>query len=110
MKDFSNKEIRNSIVHSFLKNEPKYFIPYLISKNTYVDDVNKMKFYKIFKCKILDLKIKGKIKDIKVEKEFNGFYDDYLQLNIYDECHLNPRFSIFYKYEGEKIYLGFMPF
>jgi len=72
----SNKEIRNSIVYAFLKRQPEYFIPYLMSQNTYVDDDNKMKFYKLFKHNILNSKINGKITDIKVEKELNGFYND----------------------------------
>ena len=110
MKNYSNKEIRNSIINAFLKNEPKYFIPYLMSQNTYVDDDNKMKFYKLFKHNILNSKINGKITDIKVEKELNGFYNDYLKLNFYDNYHLYPRFSIFYKYDVDKIHLGFMPF
>ena len=106
----SNKEIRNSIVYAFLKRQPEYFIPYLMSQNPYVDDDNKMKFYKLFKHNILNSKINGKITDIKVEKELNGFYNDYLKLNFYDNYHLYPRFSIFYKYDVDKIHLGFMPF
>jgi hypothetical protein len=110
MKKITNKDIRNSIVYAFLKRKPEHFIPYLMSKNTFIDDENKVKFYKQFKCRILKSKIIGKISQIKVDKEFNGFYDDYLQLNFYDEYHLNPRFSIFYKYQNEDIHLGFMPF
>lgn len=108
--NYTNKRIRDSIVFSFLKRKPQYFIPFLMSDNTIVEDDSKIYFYKLFKYRILTSKVKGKIKDIRVEKEFNGFYDDYFKLNFYDEYHLNPRFSIFYKFENEKIHLGLMPF
>lgn len=110
MKVYSVKDIRNSVVYSFLKKDPCHFIPFLMSDNVSVDDDNKVKFYNQFRHNILNANIKGKIAEIKVEIELNGFYDDYLQLNFYDEFHINPRFSIFYKYEGEKIHFGLMPF
>ncbi|KQT16464.1 hypothetical protein ASG31_13195 [Chryseobacterium sp. Leaf404] len=110
MNDLTNKHIRNALVVAFVKKDPKYFISFLKSEIVIVDRESKLDFYKLFRNKILHSKVRGKIKEIKVEKEFNGFYDDYLQLNIYDGFHKNPRFSIFYKYDNEKIHLGFMPF
>lgn len=110
MTSLTNKNIRDAMVWAYVKKDSKYFISFLMSEIVIVDTDNKIDFYKLFKSKILNSTVKGSIKEIKVEKEFNGFYDDYFQLNIYDEFHKHPRFSIFYKYEEEKIHLGLMPF
>lgn len=110
VKQYDNKEIKNAIIKSFIEKDPKYFIPFLLSKNVLVDYWNKTKFYKVLKSEILKLELKDGFKEIKFEKQDWGYYDDYTQLNIYDNYHLNPRFSILFKDEDEKLYLEFNPF
>lgn len=106
----NSKEIKNAVIKSFIEKDPKYFIPFLLSKNVLVDYWNKTKFYKVLKSEILKLEMKDGFKEIKFEKQDWGYYDDYTQLNIYDNYHLNPRFTILFKDENEKLYLEFNPF
>ena len=54
--------------------------------------------------------MKDGFREIKFEKQDWGYYDDYKKLNIYDNYHLNPRFTILFKDENEKLYLEFNPF
>lgn len=110
VKQYDNKEIKNAIIKSFIEKDPKYFIPFLLSKNVLVDYWNKTKFYKVLKSEILKLELKDGFKEIKFEKQDWGYYDDYTQLNIYDNYHLNPRFTILFKDEDEKLYLELNPF
>ncbi len=102
---YTNQEIRKAIVLSFIRKEPKHFIPFLLSKNVYTDSWNKTLFYKMFKSEILKSTVKNGIGEIKFSQQDSDFYNDYLQLNIYDNYHLYPRFSILFKEENEKIYL-----
>lgn len=106
----NNKEIKNAIIKSFIEKDPKYFIPFLLSKNVLVDYWNKTKFYKTFKYNILKSEMKNGFREIKFEKQDWEYYDDYTQLNIYDNYHLNPRFTILFKDEDEKLHLEFNPF
>ena len=110
IQEYNNKEIKNAIIKSFIEKDPKYFIPFLLSKNVFVEYRNKTKFYQIFKNEILNLEMKDGFREIKFEKQDWGYYDDYTQLNIYDNYHLHPRFSILFKDEDEKLYLEFNPF
>lgn len=110
IKQYNNKEIKNAIIKSFIEKDPKYFIPFLMSKNVIVDYWNKTKFYQAFKNEILKLEMRDGFREIKFEKQDWGYYDDYTQLNIYDNYHLNPIFSILFKDEDEKLYLEFNPF
>lgn len=110
IQEYGNKEIKNAIIKSFIEKDPKYFIPFLLSKNVFVEYWNKTKFYQIFKNEILNLEMKDGFREIKFEKQDWGYYDDYTKLNIYDNYHLNPRFTILFKDENEKLYLEFNPF
>lgn len=110
VKQYDNKEIKNAVIKSFIEKDPQYFIPFLLSKNVLVDYWNKTKFYKILKSEILKLEMKDGFKEIKFEKQDWEYYDDYTQLNIYDNYHLNPRFTILFKDEDEKLHLEFNPF
>ncbi|SEP79465.1 hypothetical protein SAMN04488097_0671 [Epilithonimonas lactis] len=110
IQEYGNKEIKNAIIKSFLEKDPKYFIPFILSKNVFVDYWNKTKFYEAFKYEILKLEMKDGFREIKLEKQYWDYYDDYTQLNIYDNYHLAPRFTILFKDENEKIYLEFDPF
>ena len=107
---FTNKEIRKAFVYSFIKRDASFFIPFLLSKNVYVDYWNKTTFYKIFKFKLLKLEAKNGIGKITFERQNWAYYSDYTMLNIYDNFHQHPRFSILFKDVGEKIYLEFNPF
>ena len=104
---YTNKEIRKAIVYSFIRKESNFFIPYLLSKNVYVDYINKTSFYKIFKYHIQKLEIKQGIREIKFEQQNWGYCNDFIKLCIYDNFHENPRFSILFKDVGDKIYLEF---
>jgi hypothetical protein len=50
------------------------------------------------------------LREIKFEKQDWGYYDDYTKLNIYDNYHLHPRFTILFKDQNENLYLEFEPF
>lgn len=107
---YNRNDILNAIICSFIEKNPRYFIPFLLSKNVFVDYWNKTKFYQVFKYEILKLEMKNGFKEIKFNKQDWSYYDDYTQLNIYDNYYLNPRFTILFKFENERLYLEFNPF
>lgn len=110
IQEYNSIEIKNAIIKSFIEKDPKYFIPFLLSKNILVDHWNKTKFYEVLKYEILKMEMKDGFREIKFEKQDWGYYHDYTQLNIYDKYHLNPRFTILFKDDDEKIHLEFNPF
>ena len=107
---YNKNEILKAIVHSFIEKDPKYFIPFLLSKNVFVDHWNKTQFYQRFKNEIFKLEMRDGLGEIKLEKQDWGYYDDYTKLNIYDNYHLHPRFTILFKDQNENLYLEFEPF
>lgn len=106
-------EIIENLANACISNNPKKFIPFLMSENVEVAFPNKVRFYKCFKRMIYCSKhiTKGKWRARIENVRLDGNHKIYC-LNFYDEVYTNERLSIDIRESTNKrdVFIDFMPF
>ncbi|WP_178138122.1 hypothetical protein, partial [Lactiplantibacillus plantarum] len=81
---------------------------YLIDKKAYVNDLNRFKYYKIYKDKVYEIESKLVMKIIKGSRNSSGANEERFiiypytlnngQANLIDSCTLKKKYPMCYKY------------
>ena len=109
--DFTIETIKSVLIRSCLENQPKSFIPYLMSEKVTVGMPNKLLFYKFFKM-MVGCARKSSVGSLKLKMESPNWKKDKsaFYFNFYDEQHLHSRLSIALRESENQLYLETLPF
>lgn len=104
-------DIKLQLKKSCIDNNPKDFIPYLVSKKVKVNMPNKTRFYTFFKYMINCAKQNtiGKW-TLKIENTSWNNGKETLAYNFYDEKHKYARLSLMITENKDEILIETMPF
>jgi hypothetical protein len=108
---YSKEEIKSQLVFACINNNPKSFIPYLLSPNVFTDMPNKTRFYSFFKM-IVNCAAKNAIGNLILKIEQPDWLTDknIVQYNFYDVIHKYSRISIEIKEDKHKLNIDTQPF
>ncbi len=105
------EKIKAQFILSCINNDPKSFLPFLISAEVETEAPNKKDFYQFFKGMLNHAheSSEGELL-LKIEQQTLNTDKEAVYYNFYDNTHKYPLLSIVVKENNNLMYLGVMPF
>lgn len=104
-------QIKEALIASCLENNPRDFIPFLLSQNVTTEFPNKMRCYRYFKM-LLSCAQTNSVGPLSLKIEQYEWLEDknLFNLNFYDNIHKYSRISIQWKEYSNSVFINPMPF
>lgn len=106
-----NEEIKAELISSCINNNPKSFLPFIMSEGVETAATNKIDFYHFFKGMLNNahLRAKGKL-TVQIEESTDDTDKVVFDYMFYDNVHKHSLLTIVVKENNSQILLDVMPF
>lgn len=108
---FTLEKVKTNLIFACITNNPKSFIPYLLSSNVVTAMPNKMRFFRFFEMIVISANKEsdGKLQLKKEQPECRSS-KEVVQYNFYDSRHEHARISIEVIENDDTISIDVLPF